>query len=342
MSDHDLVGTAVALRWQADYCRSKGSPIAATVCDAVADDLEANGPTEALLPARVRTGDWVGLRVMGLVHRMAITRRAPGVAINAPTLGGTSPFAAPDPTSAVAAFRDAVVTAVVSDPAAMAAALAAIPQTNEVGRSRALRIALSGCVSPVRLIELGASAGLNLRCDRLPGDADLEVGPLPEIVERLGCDLAPVDPTSADGRLWLSGFVWLDDVDRFAALGEAMRVATDVPATMVAADVVEFLNTIEVATGLTTVVWHSAVWPYLDAPTRNAVTARLAAIGSGATPDAPLWHVSWEPGPDGPEQFELVVERWDGGSEPRREVLVVGNSHGHELRAVASGRPWAS
>jgi hypothetical protein len=82
------------------------------------------------------------------------------------------------------------------------------------------------------------------------------------------------------------------------------------------------------------------VWPYLHTDTRTAVTERLERIGSGATADAPLWHVSWEPGAEGPEQFELVIARWEGGGEPTREVAVVGNSHGQNLRAVAGGRPW--
>ena len=340
MNDHEIIDTVSALRWQADYCRSKGSPIAAAVCDAVADDAGRGGATRAVLTEKVRAGDWIGLRVMGLVHRMAIARRAPGVAVHAPTLGGTSPFAAADPDTALAAFAAAVVDAVVVDEDATADALARTPQTNEVGRARALRVALSRCTTPVRLLELGASAGLNLRCDRLPGDPALEDGPIPTIVERVGCDLDPVDPSTPEGRAWLSGFVWLDDVDRFAALGAALEVAASVPAEVVALDAVTFLDRVEVAEGCTTVVWHSAVWPYLHADTRTALTERLERIGSRATADAPLWHVGWEPGPGGPQQFELVIERWDGGEEPSREVAVVGNSHGQNLRAVAGGTPW--
>jgi hypothetical protein len=340
VNDHEIIDTVGALRWQADYCRSKGSPVAGAVCDAVADDAQAGGPTAAQLPERVRSGDWIGLRVMGLVHRMAIARRAPGVAVHAPTLGGTSPFAAADSGTALESFAAAVVDAVVVDPAATADALARTPQTNEVGRSRALRVALSRCTTPVRLLEVGASAGLNLRCDRLPGDPALEDGPIPPIVERLGCDLDPVDSTTPQGRLWLSGFVWLDDVERFAALGAALEVAASVPAEVIEVDAVTFLDGVAVANGCTTVVWHSAVWPYLHTDTRTAVTERLERIGSGATADAPLWHVSWEPGAEGPEQFELVIARWEGGGGPTREVAVVGNSHGQNLRAVAGGRPW--
>ena len=97
-------------------------------------------------------------------------------------------------------------------------------QTNEVGRSAVLFGVLGMLGRPVRLLEAGASAGLNLRCDRFAyevgdgvlGDAGSPVrllqpwtGQLPpthpvEVVERHGCDPSPVDPTTRCDAGWRS------------------------------------------------------------------------------------------------------------------------------------------
>ena len=328
--DDTEVDTAWAIRWQADYCRQANAPVAGAACDAVADDLTAGGPLTERIPATTRFGDWIGLRVLGLTHRLAIERAAPGVAVCAPTLGGSSPFTAPDPATAVAAFADATVEALATHPAALDDALARVPQTNEPGRARALRIALARARRPVRLVELGASAGLNLRADHLPGDPALEGGPQPEVVLRYGCDLAPVDPTTTAGRTWLSGFVWFDDTARFAALGHALEVAARVPAQVVRADVADFVGTLSLEPGTITVVWHSAVWPYLPPDTRRRTEASLDALAATATADAPLWLTSWEPASANRERFDLVVERAEGGPATR-QVWATGGPHGQGL-----------
>ena len=334
-ADDDVVPTVDVLRWQADVCRASGSPTAATICDAVADDLASGGPTAALLQHETRWGDWVGLRVMGLVHRLAIDRRATPVALGCPTLGGTSPHEATDPLRAVAEFRDAVVAALADHPDELVEALARVPQTNEVGRTRLLRIALSRSTLPVRLFELGSSAGLHLRADHLDTGSDLEAGPLPDIVERRGCDLSPVDPSTTVGRTWLSGFVWVDDIARFAALGRAINVALDVPAEVVAMGADEFVRTLDLLDGTTTVVWHSAVWPYLAPDVRARILEALDALGAGATPTAPLWHVAWEPSSARSDEFELRRWVWDGSVPPGDgELIARGNPHGRDPQLV--------
>lgn len=331
--DDAEVATAWALRWQAAYCQHNGAPTAAAVCDAVADDLDADGELATLLPPTTRFGDWMGLRVMGCVHRLALARRAPAVAVAAPTLGGTSPFDAPDPTHARADFSDAVVEALANHPDDLVDAVGRVPQTNEPGRARALRIALARATPPVRLFEVGASAGLNLRADALPGDPALEGGPQPEVTERGGCDLDPVDPTTPAGRLWLSGFVWLDDTSRFAALSHALDVATQIPAGVVQGDAADFVRSLTLVAGTTTVVWHSALWSYLPPDRRAALTDAIASLGAAASGTAPLWHVSWEAGPRDLRDFELVVERFEGGP-PTRELLATGGPHAQHLTVL--------
>ncbi len=50
-----------------------------------------------------------------------------------------------------------------------------------------------------------------------------------EIVERRGCDPAPVDITTPEGRLRLRSFVWPFHVDRHIRLGRALEIAEREP-----------------------------------------------------------------------------------------------------------------
>jgi hypothetical protein len=87
-----------------------------------------------------------------------------------------------------------------------------------------------------------------------------------EIVARAGCDLHPVDPTTAAGRLLLTSFVWPFDLDRHRRLAAALEIAASHPVRVDKAPASEWL-----ADGLTVpepdtlpVVWHSITqmyWP---------------------------------------------------------------------------------
>lgn len=332
----EIVAMDAALRQQRDSCASLGARVAAQCLDAVLASDEAMG----LLAPVVRAGDLPGLRVLACLHRLAIERAAPALATAFPTLGGSSPFTGPAPGRALAAFDDAVVEALLAHPRELAASMARIPQTNETGRARLLRCALAhlpgaGLDAPVRLVEVACSAGLNLRADALPGDPALEPGPLPAIVERVGCDLDPVDPTTPDGRALLSSYVWVDDVERFARLGAALEVASRIPARLVRAEASAFLAGIEPEPGTVTVIWHSAMRPYLDDASRAAMDAQLARIGSLATARSPVLHVAWEPEDGDAGWFALTCRLWDGahGGAPVR--LARGGTHGSPAALVA-------
>jgi hypothetical protein len=130
---------------------------------------------------------------------------------------------------------------------------------------------------PIRLIEVGASAGLNLRADRfyVPGDAGcygnpdspvvLSGGwqgqPPPnghiEVTERIGGDLSPVDPTTPEGRLRLTAYVWPDQADRLSRLRGAFTLAAEVPAELRAESASATLARTNLVPGTWTVIWHS-------------------------------------------------------------------------------------
>ena len=91
---------------------------------------------------------------------------------------------------------------------------------------------------PLEVLEIGASAGLNLAFDEYryelgdgrtwgPADAPLTVeclwrGSTPPldaplaVVARAGCDLRPVDPANAEDRARLISYVWADQLHRLA------------------------------------------------------------------------------------------------------------------------------
>lgn len=346
---------AMRLAWllavQADACDAMGSPLYAVLLRGAAGDAEAGGPVAELLAGQVTEGrsDALALRLMAAVHRLVLTGRAPDLAAHYPSVGGTLGSAAAWPR-----FRQVLV-----DEHGMLADLVRLPcQTNEVGRCAALawgflEIARAGL--PLRLLEVGSSAGLLLRWERYryggtgaafgPSDSPvdlsglwaqsppaLEGGRAPgvTVVERRGCDVAPVDPTSPEGRVGLRSSVWPDQLARFERLEGALAIAGEVPARVDRAPVAEWLprRLAQAAPGVVTVVFHSVVEEYLDARQRAALHDTLAAAGERATAAAPVAWLSLEPITE-LRHHGIRLRRWPGGEE---RVLAVCGAHGHDVR----------
>ena len=319
---------------QADSCRDAGSPLTADLLDGAADDLAAGGPAAALLDplAHDPPGSVPPLRLASALHRLVLERRAPALALHYPSVGGT-------PGRVWPAARD-----VVEDQLDVLRELVARPvQTNEVGRSAVL---LGGLLHlaretglPVRLLELGASGGLNLLVDRYAydvadgvvlGDPDSPVrltrpwrGAHPpyaalDLVERVGCDPYPLDPTSTADRLTLTSYVWADQVERYERLRAALAVAARHPVVverLLASD----LLARELAAprpGVVTVVWHSVVQQYLAPVERARVAELLAEAGARASARAPLAHLAMEPVrvSTAGSRFAVTLTTWPGGA----------------------------
>ncbi len=229
-------------------------------------------------------------------------------------------------------------------------------QTNEVGRLATLLPAFGLAVpsGPFALIEVGASAGLNLFPDRWgyawsTTDAEVRLGEvpylacavtgpaplpsaLPDVSWRAGIDLHPLDVTDADAMAWLQTLVWPEQDDRRERLARAVDVARTAPPRIVAGDLLEELPTLvgEASAYGAVVVFHSAVAAYLPKPDRermHAMMADLVAAGGchWVSNEAPGIFASMSAAapPPTPRRFELAL---DG------RVVAHTHGHGHDLR----------
>jgi hypothetical protein len=136
------------------------------------------------------------------------------------------------------------------------------------------------------------------------------------VAERRGCDPAPVDPASEDGRLTLLAYVWPDQRHRAERALAAIAVARETPVRVDRAAAVEWLGAhlAEARPGLATVVFHSIVAQYLAEVERNALTALLKVAGERADARAPLAWLRMEPAG---ERADLRLTVWPGGEERR-------------------------
>ncbi len=312
-----------ALREQARGCGELGSPMYAELLSRLADDLAVGGPTALVLRGHEHDPgpSALALRLLGSVHRLVLERRAGGVAAYWPSVGG-----AWEPEGGTRAVLDLLER----EPDLVRERLDRPPQTNEVGRAVALLGGLQRLQLrlPVRLVELGASGGLNLLADLV--HPELAAGL--RVVERLGCDPHPIDATTTEGRLALTAYNWADQTERHERLRHGLETAQQHPVDVRRCGAAELLSGLELRAGVTTVVWHSVMWQYLDDAERRDVSARIDELGASATPAAPFAHVAMEPGrrtPDAPRQMLVTLRGWPG--EPQERVLGVAHPHGEPV-----------
>jgi hypothetical protein len=332
------------LRSQGRFCGASGSPMYDELFELVAHDVEAGGVFATILsgheddPSRQA----LPLRLLGGLHRLVLDGRATALRRWYPSTGGSW--------DADTAWPEIVLTATIHADS-LRAALEQPPQTNEVGRSAALTGGLlrinHGFGFPVRLFEIGSSAGLNLRADHYqyryaggqwgPVNSPVTIddawhGQLPpmsavQIVERRGYDIAPIDVTGTDGEMTVLSYVWPDQDARLDRLRGAIAVARKVPARLVRQTAAEAVAGLTLADGTLTVLWHSITWQYLSTDERQAIRDGVDALGAQANARSPFAHLSLEPardGPDSPIKFLVRARSWPGG-----ELDNLGECHPH-------------
>ncbi len=316
----------------------------------VADDVSTGGVFRQLLAGREQDPgpSALALRVAAGLHWLVLGGEAPDLARFYPSVGGSWDADAAWP---------AVVATATRHMGTLRARLTQPPQTNEIGRSAALvggllhpAVEAGFRALPIRLYEIGASAGLNLRADRFWFSDDagrgygdpasqvrmpaawrgvtLDLSTPLRVLYRAGCDVAPIDPTSRDGERTLASYVWPDQAHRLDRLRGAVRLARERPADVRAEDAPSFVAGITPADGTTTVLWHSVMWQYLGRHAQRVVTERIEMLGAAATAGSRFVHLSLEPRrrtARHEHEFLVVVTSWPGG---RRRVLGTAMGHG--------------
>lgn len=320
-------------------CTIFGSPFSALVLEAIQADARIGGPYARLLQP-FNGLDLSGamqaaaaLRPLGWLHALVLKGRAPKLAAMYP------PNPEPDP-----AHLRAEITRLAHERFDDAAAfLTSPPQTNEVRRTLCLLGGFTTIAAetglPLRTFEIGASAGLNLNWDRFFyrlgdlatwGDSDSPVvidgawtGPPPplnpvQVVERRGCDIAPVDVRDTDQALRLQAFVWAGQEDRMARLRAAIGVAIARGALPEQADAAQWVEqNVRPEPGVATVLYHSVMWQYMPLETRQRITDHMARMGKLATKEAPLAWLSMEAPARMSVKMDLDLTLWPNGERRR-------------------------
>jgi hypothetical protein len=316
------------LQWQADACRMIGSPLYAGLMERAADDVRAGGPTAEILRGHENDPRFsvLGLRLLGAVNRLVLTGREPALA---------DAYASARVTDAWERLLDVLRR----NAAELRDSLEQPVQTNEVGRCAALLFGFLTVAEeiglPLRLLEVGASAGLNLRWDRFAYAADGfawgapdsplrlefelegEAPALPaavEVAERRGCDANPIDATTPEGRLTLLSFVWPDQPERIARVEAALEVASQEPVALDRETASTWARRMlaEPAPAKATVIYHSIVSQYLSDEERAALFDGIRAAGERGGAEAPLAWLRMEPADD---RANLELTIWPGGED---------------------------
>lgn len=274
-------------------------------------------------------GDSVPLRLAGALHALKIEGLA---------LKDVYPPNAVDDTT----LWSAIEAAFTRHQARIMHWLDSPPQTNEVRRAAVLLPALAMVGkefdAPVKLLELGASAGLNLCCDQfrldLPGGTlgperssvrlspewtgPAPLGPLPRIIARKGVDLNPLNPSDPQDRLRLLAYLWPDQDERIARTEAAIEIAQGIDAEIAAGDAAEWTESMlaDPAPDRVRVLFHTIAWQYFPE------TTKARALSAMQRTTTPLVRISMEA--DGGNGAAVTMTTW-----PRGETHALGRVSFH-------------
>ena len=339
------------LRDQARACAVMGSPMYGDLLNHAAEDVLDGGVSFSLLQGHILPGrgDAIALRYMAAVHRLVLEGRDTPLGELYPSVTGER-YDRQHSQEYWEAFHHTLQRHQ-SD----VAELLEMPcQTNEVGRCAVL---IGGFLAvaarfelPLRLLEVGASAGLNLRWDQFryrgaggsfgpdgspvqltqqwnepPPDVDAQV----TVEERRGCDLRPVDPTTEEGALRIRSSIWADQIERMRRLDGAIAVARRVPAPVdnESLDVWIERQLATPARGRVTVVYHSIVEEYLSDEVHQRFLEVLDDAARRAGEDAPLVHLRLESISD-LRHHGCDLRIWPGGE---RRIVAQCGAHGQDV-----------
>jgi hypothetical protein len=329
--------------------RSNRSPLYIRLMGAAAEDIDRGGDVARLFEGiDAPPGAVPQLRLLAALHYLVLSGQAPALAAFYPSAGGERP---PDD------VWPTVLATVGEHFEQIRTRLHRTVQTNEPGRSAVLFAGLLWLADrhrrPIRLLEVGASAGLNLIADRYSyAVAGCELGnpdsplrfvdpwtPAPpidlaaaatrlRIVARAGCDASPLDPRAPDDQLTLLSYIWPDEPHRIDRLRAALAVAARYPVPVAARLGSEWLPEVLAGAedGELVVVWHSVMRQYVEDEEWAAIERALDAWPG-------VVRLSMEPACEQHIRMQLTVQDPVGAPERR---LAVCEDHGLPIRWEAA------
>ncbi len=275
----------------------------------------------------VPPGSVPSLRLLAALHYLVLSGVTPALAEYYPSVGGDK---APE------TVWPAVLDALSEHAAVVRQRLMRTVQTNEPGRAAVLYGALLWLTAryrlPIRLLEIGASAGLNLLADRFRylqdgvalGDPASPVrftdpwAPAPDIdllsaahalriVARAGCDPNPLDPRDREGRLTVLSYIWPDESGRTGRTRAALKLAAGDPPPIAARATEEWLagELARGADGELTVLWQSIVRQYVEPCQWESIEAAFDRALVAREASRPLVWLRMEPSDDHVTNMEL-------------------------------------
>jgi hypothetical protein len=228
-----------------------------------------------------------------------------------------------------------------------------VTNTNEVGRSALLhpgfRTLAAEAGTPLNLIEIGPSAGLNLIWDRygvsynkngktlasiapraplviqceLRGEKVPPSNATPQVARRVGLELNPVDLSNTDDRDWLRALVWPDQIARLERLERAIALFREDKPEIRAGDALELLADAlrDMPENETVCVYHTIALYQFSRRMKETLNDILTVAGLRR----PIYRLSFET-----ESFEgrcpISLIRYHDGTRIEREL---GHAHPH-------------
>ena len=318
----------------------------------------------------------IPLLLAAALHR-DILLKEPGVAELAPyypNVGGQRPFTDPH-------FPIALRQAILSRRQAFTTFIqSATVQTNETGRGLCWLLPLHYTQwTAVHLIDLGASAGLNLTADHrayrlvdeITQQTILDLGsappiqfttqcrphpsppsPLPTILSRIGCDIQPFLLETAVDENTLAAYIWPDHVQRHQRLREGIaafhtvnqsQTPIQLHAVTLPEELLRFLANHIPRGSAPAVLYNSYITQYL--PQKGRLLRQHLTNWAISQPRPILW-LQWEPdrsGQDGPEYgwLKWTADLWHNHSHQQFHLGWV-HPHGTYLQVETGLQQWVN
>ena len=361
----------------ADY-----SPLYSRLFGTVADWLGANADDPIvkwlMVASNGRSAFDIPLLLVAGLHRDVLLQceGVEALATYYPSVGGTRPFTDSH-------FPTALRQAILARQETLAAFIqSATVQTNETGRGLCWLLPLHYTHwTAVHLVDLGASAGLNLAADRRAyrfvdeetkqilldlGSAPptqfvtqcrtplphFPIAPLPRILSRIGCDIQPFALETAVHESTLAAYIWPDHIQRQQRLSEGIaafhavnqsRTTIQLYPVTLPHDLPYFLANHIPADTIPVVLYNSYITQYL--PQKGALLRQLLANWATQQPRPILW-LQWEPdrsGQDGPEYNWLhwTADLWHHHTHQQFHLAWI-HPHGTHLQIEVGYKEWVN